>query len=839
MAHVLDLVPLGKLEAGFSVANGLAHAAHVSSSSSDFNCGHKLGLRKAEARGRGFSKLSVRIPPADACPALKVSSEQQLFASSGGSRSSPRTQRPGLIERCTGGSGTSQQSAICLSAANGAVMTSSDTKGGEKEKEKEKHKEKKGKKDEGANREGQAGAEGEKKLARDTVAVGNGSSSSSSAVADARASSPTSPSSPTSRSAKGTTSSSSASSSPPSPSTSTASPPASPGKASGGGGPERIAFDAAEPSAEDLEQWRVDEEKRRELIDLIDQLDRIRKHALDLEHRNAGLAAFDRNMIMKLMDAGMDVARVNCAHDDERIWWVGRVMMDLGGPKLRTGPLESGPKIAKLKPKKDVKGNFLEPARVFLTRPGVRMGAESVGLVVPVNAPEGWVEGVRVGQSVHFLDARGKAREMRVVERVSGKHGEVGLVAECRKGAYIETGARLSLDSLKPGKSGGGGLEGEKEKEKERERREKGKGAGAVAVAGAEDGSGSGSGSKAKAKGGSGSGSGGGAAGAGSGAATWATVGELPAMEYPISLVKDDVLVLTRERILGRNAVVDAVTGRVLEPARVACEVFGHVRVGEPIKLDDGKVEGVIVSADGDEIRMRVTHAPAKGAKLKSEKAINLPDSDLPLKGLTDKDRHDLDYVATHADMVALSFVNDADDVLVAQEELRKRGAEHLGVVLKIETKKGFNNLPWMLLQGMQAENPMGVMIARGDMAVECGWERLAEVQEQVLWLCEAAHVPAIWATQVLEGLAKGGLPSRAEITDAAMGERAECVMLNKGPHIVLAVKTLKDILSRMRSHQTKKSSMLRPLQLSQPFALQSAPSSPSSPMSPSGSRFL
>jgi pyruvate kinase len=103
-------------------------------------------------------------------------------------------------------------------------------------------------------------------------------------------------------------------------------------------------------------------------------------------------------------------------------------------------------------------------------------------------------------------------------------------------------------------------------------------------------------------------------------------------------------------------------------------------------------------------------------------------------------------------------------------------------------------------------------MIARGDLAVECGYERLAEVQEELLWVCEAAHVPVVWATQVLESLAKGGMPSRAEITDAAMGERAECVMLNKGPYIHDAVRVLDDILRRMEAHQSKKTAMLRPL---------------------------
>ena len=112
-----------------------------------------------------------------------------------------------------------------------------------------------------------------------------------------------------------------------------------------------------------------------------------------------------------------------------------------------------------------------------------------------------------------------------------------------------------------------------------------------------------------------------------------------------------------------------------------------------------------------------------------------------------------------------------------------------------------------------------GVMIARGDLAVECGFERLAELQEEILWFAEAAHLPVIWATQVLEHLAKEGVPSRAEITDAAMGERAECVMLNKGRHVVEAVHTLDNILKRMASHQMKKRSLLRRLNLAGRFS--------------------
>jgi len=104
--------------------------------------------------------------------------------------------------------------------------------------------------------------------------------------------------------------------------------------------------------------------------------------------------------------------------------------------------------------------------------------------------------------------------------------------------------------------------------------------------------------------------------------------------------------------------------------------------------------------------------------------------------------------------------------------------------------------------------------VARGDLAIEVGFERLAEIQEEILWLSEAAHIPVIWATQVLETLARTGIPSRAEVTDAAMGVRAECVMLNKGDHVLEAVRFLDDILHRMKAHHLKKRSMLRRLEV-------------------------
>lgn len=78
------------------------------------------------------------------------------------------------------------------------------------------------------------------------------------------------------------------------------------------------------------------------------------------------------------------------------------------------------------------------------------------------------------------------------------------------------------------------------------------------------------------------------------------------------------------------------------------------------------------------------------------------------------------------------------------------------------------------------------------------------------MWLCEAGHVPVIWATQVLDTLAKTGRPSRAEVTDAAMSGRAECVMLNKGPYVANAVALLSGILKRMSEHHAKKRTLMR-----------------------------
>jgi pyruvate kinase len=302
----------------------------------------------------------------------------------------------------------------------------------------------------------------------------------------------------------------------------------------------------------------------------------------------------------------------------------------------------------------------------------------------------------------------------------------------------------------------------------------------------------------------------------GSGATRESQVGDLPPREHGLLLHKGDALLLTAKAIVGKRASFDS-GGQMLTPAIISCtlpEVFSAVRVGEKIWFDDGKIGGLIKEIAPDTLRIEITQAKPNGDRLGADKGINLPDTNVDLPALTPKDLEDLDFIVQHADLVGMSFVRRESDILQLQSRLRELGGDHVGIVLKIETRQSFERLPSLMLAAMR-QHPVGIMIARGDLAVECGYERLAEVQEEILWICEAAHLPVIWATQVLESLAKKGHPSRAEITDAAMGERAECVMLNKGPHIVAAVSALDDILRRMQDHQSKKSARLRPLHLS------------------------
>jgi pyruvate kinase len=476
-----------------------------------------------------------------------------------------------------------------------------------------------------------------------------------------------------------------------------------------------------------------------------------------------GEAAGDYTFVRNLLDAGMDCMRINCAHDDPEAWSrmiqhlrhasqaTGRpcsVLMDVAGPKLRTGDVMPGPAVKKVRPTRDAFGVVTAPAVLWLTATREPAPPPSSAASGVLQVDGDWLAAVEVRDKVSFRDTRGRRRVLTIVDRDRG-----GVWAELNRTAYFTNGTRLEHRADGANESSSTEISG------------------------------------------------------------------IPAAEGAIRVVPGDLLILTSDASPGRGPTYDS-TGRLLSPARVSCtlpEVFADVQAGERVCLDDGKITGIAESVSGSEIRVRVQRTPPRGARLAADKGINLPDSRLHLPSLTAKDIQDLQFVAAHADLVGLSFVNHESDVLALIDALSQLGAHRPGIVLKIETQRALARLPAILLAAMRHEN-VGVMIARGDLAIEVGYQRLAEAQEEILWICEAAHLPAIWATQVLDNLAKEGTPSRAEITDAAMGHRAECVMLNKGPHITEAIGVLDDILKRMDSHQSKKSAMLRALHLATEF---------------------
>nr|WP_231971149.1 pyruvate kinase [Mycobacterium sp. E3198] len=487
----------------------------------------------------------------------------------------------------------------------------------------------------------------------------------------------------------------------------------------------------------------------------------LRRHTVELlgsepPHRGTRImvtlpseAATDAGLVRGLVRRGMDIARINCAHDDPQAWRAmahhvreaavdaGKtclVAMDLAGPKLRTGPLEPGPRVVKLRPRRNTLGQVVSPARAWLTSTEDPMRPPEAGMAV-ITVPRRWLADRAAGDVLILRDARGSRR--RLALEVVDACAWGGFLMTARQTTYLETGTVLRAD--------GGGEPTE--------------------------------------------------------------VGPLPQTEQSLVLRAGDLVQLTRD------CSPAPVGGRQSIP-RIGCtlaEAFDHAQPGDGVHFDDGKLGGRVLSVDRDVLTVRIDR-PAQGeARLKAGKGVNLPDTDLPISAITDRDVADLPAVVELADLVDMSFVRAPADVERLLGELDRLGGDHLGVVLKIENRCAFEHLPQLLLTAMRRPRA-GVMIARGDLAVECGYERMAELQEEILWLCEAAHLPVIWATQVLEQLAKTGRPSRAEISDAAMSERAECVMLNKGPYLNDAVTLLDDIMRRMAEHYYKKNALLRPL---------------------------
>lgn len=245
--------------------------------------------------------------------------------------------------------------------------------------------------------------------------------------------------------------------------------------------------------------------------------------------------------------------------------------------------------------------------------------------------------------------------------------------------------------------------------------------------------------------------------------------------------------------------------------------IVKKIKIGDRVYIDDGVIRCIAEKVKKGKVGLRITRISSLKSQIKNEKGINFPDTVLDIQSLTDYDKTCLPFIATHADLMGYSFVRKSSDIHELRIFFHKLGVKMPGLLLKIETPEAVRHLPNLLFEGMK-EPDFGVMIARGDLAVEIGFERMAEVQEEILWICEAAHVPVVWATQVLETLNKSGIATRSEISDAALSAGAECVMLNKGPHTIKVMNALIDILKRSSSHRAKKRFTFRPLKIAERF---------------------
>jgi pyruvate kinase len=249
-------------------------------------------------------------------------------------------------------------------------------------------------------------------------------------------------------------------------------------------------------------------------------------------------------------------------------------------------------------------------------------------------------------------------------------------------------------------------------------------------------------------------------------------VAALPDCPGELLLHRGDRLVLT-----------PADSGQAL--ASVSCnlpEVLGDLEAGQRVLFDDGKIGAVVVAPGGSggssareqavdlavelAVELEIVQARPRGSRLRADRVINLPDTRLRLPALSAKDRDDLAFVCNHADLITVSFVRSEADIAYLHQVLAEQASPCRGLVLRIETHQAFLNLPRLLLAAMAQPIPLGVMIARGNLAVECGWDALSAIQEEILRVCTAAHVPCIWATEVLDPIAHHGMPTRPEINE-------------------------------------------------------------------------
>lgn len=237
----------------------------------------------------------------------------------------------------------------------------------------------------------------------------------------------------------------------------------------------------------------------------------------------------------------------------------------------------------------------------------------------------------------------------------------------------------------------------------------------------------------------------------------------------------------------------------------------GDVTIGDNVLMDDGLLRMTVVGVEGERVDCRVE----VGGTLKTRKGINLPGVAVSAPALTEKDLLDLDYgVELGVDFVCLSFVRGAADIQLAKDRLRKHGAD-TPVIAKIEKPEAIDNLSAIL------DAADGIMVARGDLGVELGPEKVPLLQKKCIEEANRRGKLVITATQMLESMVTSAFPTRAEASDVANAvlDQSDAVMLSAetatGDHPALVVRTMSRIIEEIeQSDRYRALAELPPLDL-------------------------
>ncbi|WP_251329758.1 pyruvate kinase [Haloplanus pelagicus] len=243
---------------------------------------------------------------------------------------------------------------------------------------------------------------------------------------------------------------------------------------------------------------------------------------------------------------------------------------------------------------------------------------------------------------------------------------------------------------------------------------------------------------------------------------------------------------------LSTDTTVRFVEGGTATPEEIGLSYpIGAVEPGDRVLLDDGRIETRVEAVDGDVVTAHVV----SGGELGSRKGVNVPGVDLDLDVVTEGDRRDLEIaVEKGADFVAASFVRDAEDVLAVTNTIEDLGGD-IPIVSKIERAGAVDNIDEII------EASAGVMVARGDLGVECPLEDVPMVQKRIIQGAQDAGVPVITATEMLDSMITARRPTRAEASDVANAvlDGTDAVMLSGetaiGDHPVRVVETMDRIV--------------------------------------------